>query len=220
MEDIPVFNKFPDVFPDELLGLPPDRQIEFEINHAPGTEAVSKAPYRMAPAEMKELVSQLQELLEKGVIRPSTSPWGASVLFVKKKDGSMSIKTTFIIHAFIGIHVDDESDYGLIAIVDDPELSSVPTEDPNMHIIDFIKICDTFKFNGVCEDAIKLRLFPFSLRDKAKCWLHSLPPGSITKWEDLAQKFLTKLFPMEKTAAIRNALTQFAQQSREFLCEA
>ena len=87
-----------------------------------------------------------------------------------------------------------------------------PTEDPNMHIRDFIEICDTFKFNGVTEDAIKLRLFPFSLRDKAKFWLHSLPPDSITTWEDLAQKFLTKFFHMAKTAAFRNVLTQFALQ--------
>ncbi|KAL8148026.1 hypothetical protein AgCh_005384 [Apium graveolens] len=91
IEDILVVNEFPDVFPDELPGLPPDRQIEFEINLAPGTEPVSKAPYRMAPTEMKELASQLQELLDKGVIRPSISPWGAPVLFVKKKDGSMRL---------------------------------------------------------------------------------------------------------------------------------
>ncbi|XP_063946250.1 uncharacterized protein LOC135151588 [Daucus carota subsp. sativus] len=95
-----------------------------------------------------------------------------------------------------------------------------PTEDPNMHIRDFIEICDTFKFNGVTEDAIKLRLFPFSLRDKSKGCLHSLPAGSITTWDDLAQKFLTKFFPMAKTAAIRNAITQFSQQSGETLCEA
>ena len=80
-----------DVFPDELPGLPPDREIEFAIDLAPGTEPVSKAPYRMAPVEMKELATQLQELLEKGVIRPSVSPWGAPVLFVKKKDGSMRL---------------------------------------------------------------------------------------------------------------------------------
>ncbi|KAL8120285.1 hypothetical protein AgCh_017446 [Apium graveolens] len=71
-------------------GLPPDRQIEFEINLAPGTEPVSKVPYRMAPAEIKELANQLQELLDKGVIRPSTSPWGVPILFVKK-DGSMRL---------------------------------------------------------------------------------------------------------------------------------
>ena len=95
-----------------------------------------------------------------------------------------------------------------------------PTEDPNMHIRNFIEICDTFKFNGVSEDAVKLRLFPFPLRDKAKGWLHSLPAGSITTWEELAKKFLTKFFPMAKTAAIINALTQFAQQTGESLCEA
>ena len=91
LEDIPVVNEFPDVFPDELPGIPPDREIEFAIDLAPGTEPVSKAPYRMAPVEMKELATQLQDLLEKGVIRPSVSPWGAPVLFVKKKDGSMRL---------------------------------------------------------------------------------------------------------------------------------
>ncbi|KAL8089701.1 hypothetical protein AgCh_039255 [Apium graveolens] len=91
LEDIAVVNEFPDVFPDELPGLPLDREIEFAIDLAPGTEPVSKAPYRMTPVEMKELAKQLQDLLEKGVIRPSVSPWGAPILFVKKKDGSMRL---------------------------------------------------------------------------------------------------------------------------------
>ncbi|KAL8148130.1 hypothetical protein AgCh_005467 [Apium graveolens] len=91
IEDIPVVCEFPDVFPDELLGLPPDREIEFTIDLAPGTEPILKAPYRMAPVEMKELAKQLQELLDKGIIRLSVSPWGAPVLFVKKKDGSMRL---------------------------------------------------------------------------------------------------------------------------------
>ncbi|KAL8123876.1 hypothetical protein AgCh_011756 [Apium graveolens] len=94
------------------------------------------------------------------------------------------------------------------------------TEDPSMHIRDFIEICDTFKFNGLSEDAVKLRLFPFSLRDKSKSWLHSLPAGLITTWEDLAQKFLTKFLPMAKTTALRNAITQFAHQMGESLCKA
>ena len=84
-------NEFPEVFPGELPGLPPDREIEFAIELAPGTEPVSKAPYRMAPVEMKELAIQLQDLLEKGIIRPSVSPWGAPVLFVRKKDGSLRL---------------------------------------------------------------------------------------------------------------------------------
>ncbi|KAL8134392.1 hypothetical protein AgCh_009426 [Apium graveolens] len=91
IEDIPIVRDFPDVFPDELPGLPPDREIEFTIDLEPGTKPVSKAPYRMVSVEMKELAAQLQELLDKGVIRPSVSPWGAPVLFVKKKDGSMRL---------------------------------------------------------------------------------------------------------------------------------
>ncbi|KAL8148657.1 hypothetical protein AgCh_005864 [Apium graveolens] len=74
IEDISVVRDFPDVFPDELPGLPPDREIEFTIDLAPGMEPISKAPYRMAPVEMKELATQLQELLDKGLIRPSISP--------------------------------------------------------------------------------------------------------------------------------------------------
>ncbi|GJS01518.1 putative reverse transcriptase domain-containing protein [Tanacetum coccineum] len=76
------------VFPDELPGLPPPRQVEFRIDLIPGAAPVARAPYRLAPSEMKELSKQLQELSEKGFIRPSSSPWGAPVLFVKKKDGS------------------------------------------------------------------------------------------------------------------------------------
>ncbi|KAA0042118.1 pol protein [Cucumis melo var. makuwa] len=86
-----VVRDYPDVFPEELPGLPPHREIEFVIELEPGTVPISRAPYRMAPTELKELKVQLQELLDKGFIRPSVSPWGAPVLFVKKKDGSMHL---------------------------------------------------------------------------------------------------------------------------------
>ncbi|XP_073046190.1 uncharacterized protein [Primulina eburnea] len=89
LEEIPVVQEFPDVFPDELPGELPDREVEFEINLVPNAAPISKAPYRMAPAELKELKEQLQELLDKKQIRSNASPWGAPVLFVKKKDGSM-----------------------------------------------------------------------------------------------------------------------------------
>ena len=79
---------FPDIFPEELPGLPPQRQVEFRIDLVPGATPVAKSPYRLAPDEMQELSSQLNELLKKRFIRPSFSPWGAPVLFVKKKDGS------------------------------------------------------------------------------------------------------------------------------------
>ncbi|KAA0065937.1 ty3-gypsy retrotransposon protein [Cucumis melo var. makuwa] len=87
----PVVKDYPDVFPEELPGLPPHREVEFAIELEPGTVPISRAPYRMAPTELKELKVQLQELLDKGFIRPSVSPWGAPVLFVKKKDGSMRL---------------------------------------------------------------------------------------------------------------------------------
>ncbi|GKB58784.1 putative reverse transcriptase domain-containing protein [Tanacetum coccineum] len=76
------------VFPEDLLGLLPTRQVEFQIDLMPGAAPVARAPYRLAPSEMKELSKQLQELSDKGFIRPSSSPWGAPVLLVKKKDGS------------------------------------------------------------------------------------------------------------------------------------
>ncbi|GJZ08881.1 putative reverse transcriptase domain-containing protein [Tanacetum coccineum] len=88
LEDVPIVRDFPDVFPEDLPGLPPARQVEFQIDLVPGAAPVARAPYQLAPSEMKELSEQLQELSDKGFIRPSSSPWGAPVLFVKKKDGS------------------------------------------------------------------------------------------------------------------------------------
>ena len=79
------------LFPDEIPGLPPKRDIDFTIELVPGAAPVSKAPYRMSTPEMLELKMQLQELLEKNYIRPSVSPWGAPVLFVKKKDGTLRL---------------------------------------------------------------------------------------------------------------------------------
>ncbi|GJV08048.1 putative reverse transcriptase domain-containing protein [Tanacetum coccineum] len=88
LEDVPIVQDFPEVFPEDLSGLPPTRQVEFQIDLIPGAAPVARAPYRLAPSEMKELSDQLKELSDKGFIRPSSSPWGAPVLFVKKKDGS------------------------------------------------------------------------------------------------------------------------------------
>nr|GFB73705.1 hypothetical protein [Tanacetum cinerariifolium] len=89
--DQPIVSEFPDVFPNEFSGISPVREVEFSIELIPGAEPISKAPYRMALIELKELKDQLQELLERGFIRPSVSPWGAPVLFVKKKDSSMRL---------------------------------------------------------------------------------------------------------------------------------
>ena len=91
LAEVPMVNEFFDVFPEDLPGLLPDREIEFEIELAPGTEPIFIVPYRMAPTELKELKVQMEELLSKGFVKTSTSPWGAPVLFVKKKDGSLRL---------------------------------------------------------------------------------------------------------------------------------
>ncbi|GKG35728.1 hypothetical protein Tco_0440882, partial [Tanacetum coccineum] len=88
LEDVPIVQDFLVVFPEDLLGLPPTRQVEFQIDLIPGAAPVARMPYQLAPFEMKELSEQLKELSDKGFIRPSSSPWGVPVLFVKKKDGS------------------------------------------------------------------------------------------------------------------------------------
>ncbi|GKB76077.1 putative reverse transcriptase domain-containing protein [Tanacetum coccineum] len=88
LEDVPTVPDFPEVFPKDLSGLPPTRQVEFQIDLVLGAAPVACAPYRLAPSELQELSTQLQELSDKGFIRPSSSPWGVPVLFVKKKDGT------------------------------------------------------------------------------------------------------------------------------------
>jgi len=91
LEEIPMICEYVDVFPDDLLGMPSDRDIEFIIKLQPGTAPISKRPYRIPPKELAELKIQLQELLDEGFICPSASPWGCPALFVKKKDDSLRL---------------------------------------------------------------------------------------------------------------------------------
>ena len=89
LENIQVVKEFSNVFPKELLSLPPKREVDLSIEILPRTTPISGAPYRMTPTELKELKIQLQELLDKGFIRPSVSPWGSPILFVKNKYGTL-----------------------------------------------------------------------------------------------------------------------------------
>ena len=91
IRDIPVVCEFPDVFPKELPGLPPDRDVQFNIELKPGTAPISRRAYRMPPKELAELKTQLQELIDKGFIQPSSSPWGCPAIFVKKKDETLRL---------------------------------------------------------------------------------------------------------------------------------
>ena len=89
MEKIPVVKEFPNVFPEELLEIPPEGEVDLSVEVVHGTNPISRSPYCMAPTELKELKTQLQELLDRGFIRPSVSLWGALILFIKKKDGTL-----------------------------------------------------------------------------------------------------------------------------------
>ena len=91
VEKIPVVREFPNVFPEELPGIPLEREVDLAIEIVPGTVPMSRAPYGIDPTELKELNSQLQELLDKGFIQPNVSPWGAPILFVKKKDNTLQM---------------------------------------------------------------------------------------------------------------------------------
>ncbi|GKG08610.1 hypothetical protein Tco_0334442, partial [Tanacetum coccineum] len=95
-EEIVVVRDYPEEFPDDLSRLPPIREIEFWIELIPREMPVAKSPYRLAPSEIEELSGQLKELQDKGFIRPSSSPWGVPVLFVKKKDGSFRMCIDYI----------------------------------------------------------------------------------------------------------------------------
>jgi hypothetical protein len=91
LDQVPVVCEYPDVFPEELPGMPPDRDIEFIIELIPGTAPIAQRPYRINPQELEELKKQLADMLSKGLICPSASPWGSPVLFVDKRDGTIRL---------------------------------------------------------------------------------------------------------------------------------
>jgi len=107
----------------------------------------------------------------------------------------------------------------MISMVQQSQFGGLPMKDPNLHLFVFLEVCDTLKINGAFTNAIRLRLFPFSLRDKTRAWLHSLPSRPISTWEELTKAFLAKFFPPSKTASLRNQITSFTQREDETLYE-
>ncbi|KAL5555033.1 hypothetical protein UlMin_037269 [Ulmus minor] len=107
-----------------------------------------------------------------------------------------------------------------IQMVQSNQFGGMSKDDPNAHIAYFLEVCDLYKINGVSDDAVRLRVFPFSLRDRAREWLNSVPSESITTWDELVHKFLSKFFPPAKTAKLRNEITSFTQYDQESLYEA
>ncbi|XP_062118982.1 uncharacterized protein LOC133832687 [Humulus lupulus] len=96
----------------------------------------------------------------------------------------------------------------------------MPTEDPHLHLLLFIEVSDSFKLPGMIEDALRLKLFPYSLRDRARAWLNSLPSDSVSTWKELAERFWMKYFPPTKNSMLRNEITSFQQFDQESLYEA
>ena len=99
------------------------------------------------------------------------------------------------------------------------QFGGLATEDPHLHLRLFMEVSDTFKLPGVTEEALRLKLFPYSLRDRARAWLNSLPPDSVATWDDLAERFLKKYFPSTKNAQLRVDITSFKQMEGESLYE-
>ena len=100
------------------------------------------------------------------------------------------------------------------------QFSSMPTEDPHLHLRLFMEVSHSFKITGVTEDTLRLKLFSYSLRDRARAWLNSLPPSSISTWQKLVERFLVKYFPPRKNAKLRNEITTFQQLDDESLYKA
>ncbi|GJT57085.1 putative reverse transcriptase domain-containing protein [Tanacetum coccineum] len=159
-------------FSDELPGLPLAREIEFGIELIPGAEPISKAPYRMAPVELKELKEQLQEMLENGFIRPSVSPWGAPVLFVKKKDGSMRLWFMDLMNRIFHEYLDKF----VIVFIDDILVYS-NSEEEHSDIYDYASIWDPTKVEAItkCRAILRDGSEKFSGLCYYRCFVESSP---------------------------------------------
>nr|GEZ45191.1 hypothetical protein [Tanacetum cinerariifolium] len=156
LETHPVVWDFSDVFLEELPGIPPEREVEFGIELVLGTQPISKAPYRMALIELKELKEQLQELLDLGFIRSSVSPWGAPVLFVKKKDGSMRLCIDELNHLMNRIF-HEYLDKLVIVFIDDNLVYSKTKEEHEEHIRHVAFLGHIVLADGITMDPSKVK---------------------------------------------------------------
>ncbi|XP_070002459.1 uncharacterized protein [Nicotiana sylvestris] len=195
-----VVRDFSDVFLADLSGIPLEKDINYGINLVSGTQPISIPPNRMALAKLKE---QHQQLIDKGFIRPSLSPWSAPVLFVKKKDGTMRM-------------------YKMAANLNNAPLGDLPPWEEVDNNVDDEGFVDSYwgsKQTNVSEDTLRLRLFPFSLKGNALDWLERLPNHSITTWDELVDKFIAKFFSPGHIATLRDEILAFKQEPTKPLHE-
>ncbi|GJY66162.1 hypothetical protein Tco_0468400 [Tanacetum coccineum] len=208
LEDVPIIRDFPEVFPKDLPGLPPTRQVEFQIDLVPGAAPVARAPYRLTPAKMKELSEQLQELSDKGFIRPSSSPWGAPVLFVKKKDGSFQMcidyrelnKLTIITSFEYGKNIFRKRHSGLVMVImNDILIYSKNKKEHEEHLKAILELLKKEEFKGIHVDPAKIE----SIKD----WASPKTPTEIRQFLGLAGYYRRFIEGFSKIAKPMTKLT-------------
>ncbi|GJZ87441.1 putative reverse transcriptase domain-containing protein [Tanacetum coccineum] len=219
LEDVPIVRKFPEVFPKDLPGLPPARQVEFKIDLVPSVAPVARAPYRLAPSEMQELSTQLQELSDKRFIRPSSSPWGAPVLFVKKKDGSFWMCIDY--RSSVYSKIDLRSGYHQLRVRDDDipktafrtcyghyEFLVMPfglTNAPAVFMDLLNRVCKPFLDKCIIVFIDDILIY---LRNKVEHEGHLKQILELLKKEELYAKFSKCDFWLSKAKVVEDALSQ------------
>nr|GFA73859.1 retrotransposon protein, putative, Ty3-gypsy subclass [Tanacetum cinerariifolium] len=235
LENIPIVREFPDIFPEELPGLPPVRQVEFQIDLILRASPVACAPYRLAPLEMQELSNQLQELADRGFIHPSTSPWGAPVLFVKKKDGSFrmcidyrELNKLIVKNRYPLPRIDDLFDQ-LQVFIDDIPIYSRNKEEHANHLRIILELlrkeklyakfskCDfwirTVQFLGHLIDSQGLHVDPVKIK-AVKNWASPTTPTEIRQFLGLADYYRRFIKDFSKIA---KSLTILTQKDKKFV---
>ncbi|GKA42079.1 putative reverse transcriptase domain-containing protein [Tanacetum coccineum] len=206
LEDVPIVRDFLKVFPEDLSGLPPTRQVEFQIDLIPGATPIARAPYRLALSEMKELSDQLQELSDKGFIRPSSSPWGAPVLFVKKKDGSFRTYAIWFDERTDGIYGSHESvckpylDKFVIVFIDDILIYSRNKKEHEEHLKVILELLKKEESQDIHVDPTKIE----SIKD----WASPKTPMEIHQFLGLAGYYRRFIEGFLKIAKSMTKLTQ------------
>ncbi|GJT26140.1 putative reverse transcriptase domain-containing protein [Tanacetum coccineum] len=202
LEDVPIVRDFPEVFPEDLSGIPPARQVEFQIDLVPGAAPVARAPYRLAPSEMKELAEQLQELSDKGFIRPNSSPWGAPVLFVKKKDGSFRICIDYRKLNKLTI----KNRYPL------PRIDDLFDQLQGSSVYSKIDLLDQVQFLGHVIDSKGIHVDPAKI-ESIKDWVSPKSPTKIRQFLGLVGYY--KRF-IEGFSKIEKSMTKLTQKNMKF----
>nr|GEY01399.1 hypothetical protein [Tanacetum cinerariifolium] len=191
LKDVPVIQNLPEVFPKDLPGLSPARPVEFQIDLIPGVAPVARAPYRLAPFEMKELSEKLQELSYKGFIRPSSSHWGAPILFVKKKDGSSRMCIESVCKPYL--------DKFVIVFIDDILIYSKDKKEHEEHLKEILELLKKEKL-GIHVDLTKIE----SIKD----WASPKTPTEIRQFLCLACNYQRFIEGFSKIAKSMTKLTQ------------